>query len=59
MIFTSSGQVTPDYIGKKVDGIDIIEDFKKVFKKKKKDFLGHINIDHTGVYNLGLYFGRL
>ena len=59
VIFTSSGQVTPDYIGKKVDGIDIIEDIKKDFKKNKEDFLGHINIDHTGVYNLGLYFGRL
>lgn len=54
VIFTSSGQVTPDYKGEEVGGIDIIEDIERDFEKDEEDFLGHIKVTNTGVYNLGI-----
>lgn len=55
VIFTSSGQVSPDYEGKKIEGIDIKEDVEQSYEKGEEDFLGHINVTNTGVYNLGIH----
>lgn len=60
--FENSGQVIPDYTDKSMEGaIDIVEDIKGNWKRldDKKDFLGHIKISHSGVYNLGIYMSTV
>lgn len=55
----TSGQVVPDYSDKKLEGsVEIIEDVKGYWKREvggeERDFLGHIRVDHLGVYCLGI-----
>ncbi len=52
--FKTSGQATPSYGNVKVKGaVEIVEDEKGSWRRPrdKKDFVGHVKVEHSGVYN--------
>ena len=52
--FKTSGQATPSYDNAKVkDAVEIVENVKGTWRRPrdKKDFVGHVKVEHSGVYN--------
>ncbi len=52
--FKTSGQATPSYGNVKVKGaVEIVEDEKGSWRRPrdKKDFVGHVKVEYSGVYN--------
>ena len=57
--FKTSGQVSPNYSDVKIkDAVEIVEDEKKNWRRKsdKKDFIGHVKVKNSGLYNFGIEF---
>lgn len=52
--FKTSGQTSPSYkSGKIKNAVEIVEDVQGSWIRKadKKDFIGHVQVEHSGVYN--------
>jgi hypothetical protein len=57
--FKTSGQTSPSYDNVKVKyAVEIVEDEKKNWSRKsdKKDFVGHVKVKNSGLYNFGIEF---
>ena len=59
VICSTSGQTSPDFKNSAFkDAIEVVEDVKgswtKVIKENTKDFLGHIKVGRSGIYNFGI-----
>ena len=57
--FKTSGQTSPSYDNVKIkDAVEIVEDEKKNWRRKsdKKDFIGHVKVKNSGLYNFGIEF---
>lgn len=55
--FKTSGQATPSYDNAKVkDAVEIVEDVKGTWRRPrdKKDFVGHVKVKNSGLYNFGV-----
>ena len=55
----TSGQTSPSYDNVKIkDAVEIVEDEKKNWRRKsdKKDFIGHVKVKNSGLYNFGIEF---
>lgn len=55
--FKTSGQATPSYDNAKVKGaVEIVEDEKGSWRRPrdKKDFVGHVKVKNSGLYNFGI-----
>ena len=56
--FKTSGQTSPSYDNVKIkDAVEIVEDEKKNWSRKsdKKDFIGHVKVKNSGIYNFCIY----
>ena len=61
--FKTSGQATPSYDNAKVkDAVEIVENVKGTWRRPrdKKDFVGHVKVKNSGLYNFGvlLQYGK-
>ena len=57
--FKTSGQTSPSYDNVKIrDAVEIVEDEKKNWRRKsdRKDFIGHVKVKNSGLYNFGIEF---
>lgn len=57
--FKTSGQTSPSYDNVKIkDAVEIVEDEKKNWSRKsdRKDFIGHVKVKNSGLYNFGIEF---
>lgn len=57
--FKTSGQTSPSYDNVKIKyAVEIVEDEKKNWSRKsdKKDFIGHVKVKNSGLYNFGIEF---
>lgn len=55
--FKTSGQATPSYDNAKVkDAVEIVENVKGTWRRPrdKKDFVGHVKVKNSGLYNFGV-----
>ena len=55
--FKTSGQATPSYDNAKVkDTVEIVENVKGTWRRPrdKKDFVGHVKVKNSGLYNFGV-----
>ena len=55
--FKTSGQATPSYGNAKVkDAVEIVEDEKGSWRRPrdKRDFVGHVKVKNSGLYNFGI-----
>lgn len=55
--FKTSGQATPSYDNAKVkDAVEIVENVKGTWSRPrdKKDFVGHVKVKNSGLYNFGV-----
>ena len=55
--FKTSGQATPSYDNAKVkDAVEIVENVKGTWRRSrdKKDFVGHVKVKNSGLYNFGV-----
>lgn len=61
IILSTSGQTTPDFNSSPKKGaVEIKEDMKSSWSKSEggKDFLGHIKVNRSGIYNFGISVGK-
>jgi len=57
--FKTSGQTSPSYDNVKIkNAVEIVEDEKKNWSRKsdRKDFIGHVKVKNSGLYNFGIEF---
>lgn len=54
VIFSSSGQIIPDYLGDDPGGTRMELDIKYTWEREHEDFLGFFHTKHGGIYNLGI-----
>lgn len=57
--FQTSGQNTPSYKNKYIKGaVEIVEDEKGSWRRgrDRKDFIGHVRVRNSGLYNFGIEF---
>lgn len=55
--FKTSGQATPSYDNAKAkDAVEIVENVKGTWRRPrdKKDFVGHVKVKNSGLYNFGV-----
>ena len=55
--FKTSGQASPSYDNAKVkDAVEIVEDEQGSWRqpRDKKDFVGHVKVNNSGLYNFGI-----